>query len=107
MTLCTAPKVLMTLLPDSRHGAAPRSGRSARFGTLGFWICRAKALATLLSAERDGNAAPADRDDEARPGRRERLVGGDGAEQARGRHVNLQPRRQKRMAPVTRTRFKL
>ena len=48
-----------------------------------------------LDRKRDGHASPADGDDEAGPGGRERLVGLDRTKEALGRHVDLQPRRQK------------
>jgi hypothetical protein len=54
-----------------------------------------EGAARTLDGKGDGNAAPADGDDEARPGRHQRLVGRDGAQQAAGRHIDLQPRRQK------------
>ena len=66
-----------------------------------------ESLGHALERKRYGNAAPADRDDEAWPGRRERLVGGNKIQQAPRRHVNLQARRREGMAPVTRTRFRL
>ncbi len=54
VTLCTAPKVLMTLLPvkPSWTGAAIRSKRPA--GTFGFWMWRPKALAMRLMASAMG-----------------------------------------------------
>lgn len=41
-----------------------------------------EGLGYLLQRERNGHDPPTDGDEEARPGRCERLVGGDGAEQA-------------------------
>ena len=54
VTLCTAPKVLMTLLPvkPSWTGAAIRSKRPA--GTFGFWMWRPKAWAMRLMASAMG-----------------------------------------------------
>lgn len=53
-----------------------------------------KRVGRALDGKRDGHAPAANGDDEARPGDPKRLIGGDGAEQARQRQVDLQPRRQ-------------
>ena len=77
------------VLAGSRHGSAPRPGRSDASAPSGSG-CRASGRPTF-QGERDGHAPTADRDEEARPGGLERLVRGDGAEQTPGRHAELQP----------------
>ena len=48
-------------------------------------------LGYIFQRERDGHAAAADGDDEARPGRGKRVIGRDEAEKARRRQIDLQP----------------
>jgi len=74
---------------------------------LGVLYVQGESFGHAFERECYGNAAPADRDDEAWPGRPERLVGENKIQQAPGQHVNLQPGRTRRMAPVTRTRFRV
>ncbi len=107
VTLCTAPKVLMTLSPvkSSCSGAATRSKQTRRhFRVLDV---QREGARQALHRERDRHAAPPDGDDEARPGGGERLVGLDEAEQARGGTRSCKGAGRRRMAPWSRTRFRL
>ena len=56
---------------------------------------QSEGAGNTLDGDGDGHTAAADGDDEARPGRRKLVVGGDVLEQKRRRQIGLRRRRQK------------